>query len=134
MTPPAALTSQAAEKAVEKAAELEEKLYAVVPIPPLLSLLGPGGGGGARGGHGSPSAAMASLRRSMQAQLQGGAPPQGAGAGLDDMLAQYPPGSEGQAAAVARAEAALFGITAGFEDEDEEDSLSRARRGGENIL
>ena len=128
------LTSQAAEKAVEKAAELEEKLSAVVPIPPLLSLLGPGGGGGARGGHGSPSAAMASLRRSMQAQLQGGEPFQGAGAGLDDMLAQYPPGSEGQAAAVARAEAALFGITAGFEDEDEEDSLSRARRGGENIL
>ena len=128
------LTSQAAEKAVEKAAELEEKLSAVVPISPLLSLLGPGGGAGARGGHGSPSAAMASLRRAMQAQLQSGAAPQGSGAGLDDMLAQYPPGSSDQAAAVARAEAALFGITAGFEDEDEEDSLSRARRGGENIL
>ena len=127
------LTSQAAEKAVEKAVEFEEKLSSVVPITPLLSLLGPGGGGG-RGGLGSPSAAMASLRRAMQGVGGADGVEHPGLSGGDDGHVQYGQQVDGQAAAVARAEAALFGITAGFEDEDEEDSLSRARRGGENIL
>jgi len=128
------LTAKVAERAAEVSAALEEKISEVVPVDTLLSLLGPGPP--LPRGSLPPGSGLSAHAEEQHAAIRRAVPVGSVGTGQNDAAGGGNLTQE-QAMAVARAEAALAGLTAGFQDEEDEeglDSLSRARRGGESIL